>query len=310
MGTASAPDGVAPDRTVLLVEDETIVALAEQRTLEEEGYTVVVAPTGEKAVEAATTGPGVDLILMDINLGPGIDGPEAARRILAHRHVPIAFLSAHTEPEVVERTEEITSYGYIVKGSGDTVLLASVRMAFRLFNAMHSLEKSRSMLATLLGVSSDLIETLDLQAILQNASDQLARLSGLDGGAIYLIDGPTVVLRATTPELPADFPDDLARAPMADHPHIRRSIENRAPVCITDTAKEELTEREREVVRLRGLRSVLYVPMVSRGEAIGVFITGSTTRPTLVAQETIDLCVTLANIVAVAAENAMIRSGR
>lgn len=310
MATASARGRVEPGRTILLVEDEALVALGEQQTLEQAGYAVVVAPTGEKAVDIATAVPGVDLILMDINLGPGIDGPEAARRILAHRHVPLAFLSGHTEPEVVDRTEEITSYGYIVKGSGDTVLLASIRMAFRLFDAMQSLEQSRTMLATLLGVSSDLIETIDLQAIVQTASDQLARLSGLDGGAIYLIEGDSVVLRATTPKLPADFPDHLARAPMEDHPHIRRSIENRAPVWITDTAEEELTEREQEVVRLRGLRSVLYVPMVSRGEAIGVFITGSTRNPTLVARETIDLCVTLANIVAVAAENAMIRFGR
>jgi hypothetical protein len=34
---------------------------------------------------------------------------------------PNCFLSSHTEPEVVEKTEGITSYGYIVKNSGETV---------------------------------------------------------------------------------------------------------------------------------------------------------------------------------------------
>ncbi|OHD25631.1 MAG: hypothetical protein A2Y38_21860 [Spirochaetes bacterium GWB1_59_5] len=44
-------------------------------------------------------------------------------------------MSSHTEKEVVESTEGITSYGYIVKNSGETVLIASIKMAFRLFEA-------------------------------------------------------------------------------------------------------------------------------------------------------------------------------
>ncbi len=46
--------------------------------------------------------------------------------------MPITFLSSHTNPEIVNKTEGITGYGYIVKGTGDTVLLASVKMALRL----------------------------------------------------------------------------------------------------------------------------------------------------------------------------------
>ncbi|MFW5784062.1 MAG: PAS domain S-box protein, partial [Spirochaetota bacterium] len=77
----------------------------------------------------------IDLVLMDINLGAGIDGTQAAEQILARRELPIVFLSSHTEPEVVEKTEKITSYGYIVKNSGETVLTTSVKMAFRLFDS-------------------------------------------------------------------------------------------------------------------------------------------------------------------------------
>jgi CheY-like chemotaxis protein len=126
-------------RTILLVEDEAIIALAEARLLAAAGYRVETAHSGERAVEVALADPRIDLVLMDIDLGRGIDGPEAARRILAARDLPLAFLSAHTEPAVVERTEGITSYGYIVKNSGETVLLASVRMAFRLHEARRSL---------------------------------------------------------------------------------------------------------------------------------------------------------------------------
>jgi PAS domain S-box-containing protein len=120
---------------ILLVEDEALIAMAEQRVLEKYGYTVVVVSTGETAIEAVDTLTDIDLILMDINLGPGMDGTQAAVRILQRHDLPLVFLSSHAEREVVEKTEGITSYGYILKNSGETVLIASVKMAFRLFEA-------------------------------------------------------------------------------------------------------------------------------------------------------------------------------
>ncbi|MGD9939305.1 MAG: response regulator [Clostridia bacterium] len=130
-------------KTILLVEDEVIIAMAEKAILEKHGYTVLTAGTGEQAVAMALTSKDVDLILMDINLGSGIDGTEAAALILDKQDIPLAFLSSHTERDVVEKTEGITSYGYIVKNSGETVLLASLKMAFRLYEAHRSIQTQR-----------------------------------------------------------------------------------------------------------------------------------------------------------------------
>ncbi len=120
-------------KTILLVEDEVLIAVIHKKILSKYGFDVVTAGTGEKAVEIARSDAPVDLILMDINLGDGIDGTEAAEIILKIRNIPLVFLSSHTEPEVVDKTEGITSYGYIVKNSGETVLIAAIKMAFRLF---------------------------------------------------------------------------------------------------------------------------------------------------------------------------------
>lgn len=133
-------------KTLLLVEDEAILALTGQKQLERYGYSVITAHSGEKAVEAVASHPEIDLVLMDINLGRGIDGTEAAERILKSTEIPIVFLSSHTEPEVVERTEKITSYGYVVKNSSITVLDASIKMAFKLFDAKKKeLEKEKAL---------------------------------------------------------------------------------------------------------------------------------------------------------------------
>ena len=151
-------------KTLLLVEDEVLIAMSEKAELEKYGYTVASAHSGEEAVELFKEDNDIDLILMDINLGNGIDGTEAARKILEEHDIPIVFLSSHTSPEIVEKTEKITSYGYVVKNSGIVVLDASIKMAFRLHDArMREKEKEES-----LRKSKDLL----------NRTGEMARVGG------------------------------------------------------------------------------------------------------------------------------------
>lgn len=130
-------------KTLLLVEDETLIGLAETRTLAKEGYAVIHVLSGEEAVAVMNGGKGssIDLILMDINLGDGIDGTEAAREILQRHDIPIVFLSAHTDDITIRKTEEITNFGYIVKNLGSTMLFATIKMALNLHQAYAGLEE-------------------------------------------------------------------------------------------------------------------------------------------------------------------------
>jgi PAS domain S-box-containing protein len=139
-------------KLLLLVEDESIIALSETQKLKAEGYQVIHVLSGEAAVDkveasvADGKGKPIDLVLMDIDLGKGMDGTEAARRILEISDIPVVFLSAHTEPEIVERTEQITNYGYILKNTGHTVLSAAIKMAFKLHEAYRELQKKEKAL--------------------------------------------------------------------------------------------------------------------------------------------------------------------
>lgn len=134
-------------KTILLVEDETISSMLGKSTLEKFGYNVITADTGENAINAVESNAGIDLVLMDINLGDGMDGTETAERILEKHELPLVFMSSHTEPEIVEKTDKITSYGYILKNSDETVLIASIKMAFRLFESKRKEnEKNRALL--------------------------------------------------------------------------------------------------------------------------------------------------------------------
>ncbi len=129
-------------RTVLLVEDEMLIASDEQRELEEEGYTVFVANSGPKAIAfVKERASGIDLILMDINLGRGMDGTEAAREILREFDIPILFLSSYTDRGTLEKTQNVSSYGFVIKSSGTPVLAASIRMAINLHRLLAELRK-------------------------------------------------------------------------------------------------------------------------------------------------------------------------
>jgi len=137
-------------KKILLVEDEALIAMHDAAMLTKSGYEVITAYNAQKAL-ATVLKEDIDLVLMDIDLGRGkMDGTEAAEIILEEKDVPIVFLSSHTEPEVVEKTEGITSYGYIVKDSGETVLLASLKMAFRLYSAHVELKRQKEHLNTAL----------------------------------------------------------------------------------------------------------------------------------------------------------------
>ncbi len=138
-------------KLILIVEDEAIIALAESTTLKKAGYDVSVAYHGEQALDMIRNGVAVDLILMDIDLGTGMDGTQAAEAILKMKDIPIVFMSSHTEPEIVNRTERITSYGYVLKSSGNTVLLTSIKMAFRLHDARRELIDRERILQETLG---------------------------------------------------------------------------------------------------------------------------------------------------------------
>ena len=121
------------EKTILLVEDEAIVCENQADILKQGGYRVITAMNGEMAIDRFKKGNKIDLVLMDIDLGKGMDGIQAARIILHDHDIPLIFLSGHTEKEIIKKTDTITSYGFVFKNSGEHALFTTIKMAFRLF---------------------------------------------------------------------------------------------------------------------------------------------------------------------------------
>jgi len=133
-------------KTILIVEDELILSMLEKTSLEKEGFYVITASSGDKALGLFGKPHHIDLILMDIDLGKGMDGTETAEKILQIEDIPVLFLTSHNEPEIIEKTEKITSYGFVTKSSNHAILLTSIKMAFRLFEARQKEKKNENAL--------------------------------------------------------------------------------------------------------------------------------------------------------------------
>lgn len=128
-------------KRILLVEDEAIIAAAQSMHLEQNGYYVITASSGKKAIEKFNNKEAkIDLVLMDIDLGSGnMDGIETAEAILKEHKTPILFLSNHVEPAIITKAGDVSSYGYVLKNSGFEILNASIKMALKLHKAYKDL---------------------------------------------------------------------------------------------------------------------------------------------------------------------------
>lgn len=178
---------------LLMVEDDSLMAALHIRLLEEYGYRVTWRASGEAALQALTAleeGP-IDLVLMDIDLGPGMDGPATARAILETHNLPILFLSSHTEKEIVERTEAITSYGYVVKHSGVVVLDASIKMALRLFEARQREKEHQSIIRRAESLQRHILESISDAIFLTDSNNNILYTSP-SAGHVFQVDAATV----------------------------------------------------------------------------------------------------------------------
>jgi CheY-like chemotaxis protein len=119
----------AARRRVLIVEDDPLSARVAAKILDRLGYSVCAEiETGEEAVsEVPVLMP--DVVLMDINLAGAMDGVAAARVIIEGHGVPVIFLTAAVDREIMDRVAATGAAGYIQKPVKLLDLKANLEMA-------------------------------------------------------------------------------------------------------------------------------------------------------------------------------------
>ena len=125
---------------ILIVEDEIIVAMGVEQKLLDLGYDVInIVDTGEDAVKCAKQ-LKPDLILMDIVLKGKMDGIEAAQQIHDNLDIPIIYLTAYSDDDVLKRARITEPYGYMIKPFRKNEVKAYIEVALY----KHKSEKKNS----------------------------------------------------------------------------------------------------------------------------------------------------------------------
>jgi DNA-binding response OmpR family regulator len=115
--------------TILVVDDDVDILRLLQHRLRADGYYVLVATSGEHALQQAQTRVP-HLAIMDIGL-PGMNGLEAARRLQRQANVPVIMLTAQgKEPFIVESLETIAD-DYVTKPFSYLQLRARIQRTLR-----------------------------------------------------------------------------------------------------------------------------------------------------------------------------------
>ena len=110
-------------KTILIIEDEQSLLDSYSEVLTNEGYNVVKATDGYKAIDLLKKNhASIDLILLDLMM-PGIDGLEVLRTIKSDKTMygsaPVVVLTNMTSDKVIEETFDMGAVSYLVKSELD-----------------------------------------------------------------------------------------------------------------------------------------------------------------------------------------------
>lgn len=119
--------------SVLIIEDEGIVALGLEDTLQSEGYHVAgIADNGREALTIIKE-KDIDLMLLDIQIKGEWDGIETARQLTALKDIPFIYLTAFSDGDTVERAKETVPAAYLIKPFQPRNLLITIELALHNF---------------------------------------------------------------------------------------------------------------------------------------------------------------------------------
>lgn len=117
--------------SILIVEDEGLIALDLKRRLEKVGYTVPVIVDNAADALLSVDRLRPTLVLMDIALPGPQDGIATANRIRLQFHVPVVYVTAFADRETVGRARATGPCDYIVKPFHNVDLRARIEKALR-----------------------------------------------------------------------------------------------------------------------------------------------------------------------------------
>lgn len=165
--------------TILVVEDESIVAEDIKNSLQMAGYTVLAtASSGADAIKRVKEF-HPDIVLMDIVIKGEIDGIETAKQIRSVLDIPVVYLTAFSDEKTIERAKITEPFGYIIKPFNKRELSITVEMALYKHRIDDELKKSMKFFESILQSIVFGIWVTDKDDIIRYANQGVGNVIGI-----------------------------------------------------------------------------------------------------------------------------------
>jgi response regulator NasT len=116
---------------ILVADDESIIRMGMRVMLEEMGHTPILARDGHDALQKAIKH-NPDLAILDIRM-PKTNGLQLAKALNKHNPLPIIFLTAYSQDDLIEQASELNVQGYLIKPVEPNALRATIAIAHKRF---------------------------------------------------------------------------------------------------------------------------------------------------------------------------------
>lgn len=163
---------------ILIVEDEIITADDIRESLLDMEYSVIgIVSSGEKAIEKLEE-ERPDLVLMDIMLLGEMDGIETANHIRSCFKIPVVYLTAYADKEILERAKISEPFGYILKPFNERELQINIEIALYKHTMERRLKESEQWLSSILKNLGEAVIATDKNGIIRFMNPFAEALTG------------------------------------------------------------------------------------------------------------------------------------
>ncbi len=262
--------------TVLIVEDEVIVAADLASRLRILGYEVIgTAERGEEAVSMACS-LHPDLVLMDIRLKGRMDGIEAAEQIRRECDLAVIFLTAHSDASTLARAMISEPFGYILKPYEERELQIGIEVALYKHRAERELRWNKERNEILSDGASHLLASNRPQEIVDSLFRRVMKFLDCHAFFNYLACNGRLHLNAS-----AGVPERLAEEiEWLDYGQgVCGCVAEQGRRIVAENIQETSDQRA-DLVRSLGIKAFACHPLLDQGQIIGTLSFGTRSRTT------------------------------
>jgi response regulator NasT len=151
-------------KRILIADDEAVIRMGVRCIMEDAGHTIVAEATSGAEVLSLVPTLSPDLVVLDIRM-PEPNGIEVAQRLKAEFPIPVVFLTAFSDQQLINAAADAGGYAYIVKPVNERAVLAAIEMATARWRDLQEakealetrklVERAKGILMRMLGLSED-----------------------------------------------------------------------------------------------------------------------------------------------------------